>query len=70
VFLYIKNRSVQVAWGTTLPERATTLLRLEEARADIGVRGRFSTKAREKLLARYDRALDDLRTRINKRGKR
>ncbi len=52
-------------------ESARTLLRrLEEAKADIAAKGRFSSgEARAKLLAVYDRAADDLRARINNRGK-
>jgi hypothetical protein len=47
------------------------LRRLEEARADITGKGKFSTPAaRTKLLALYDEAAGDLRERINKRGKR
>jgi hypothetical protein len=46
------------------------LRRLEEAKADIEAKGRFSgAPGRAKLLAVYDRALDDLRGRINKRGR-
>ncbi|MBI1917730.1 MAG: CehA/McbA family metallohydrolase [Planctomycetes bacterium] len=46
------------------------LRRLEEARADITAKGRFSTPpARAKLLAVYDKATDDLRARINRRGR-
>jgi hypothetical protein len=53
-------------------ESARLLLRrLEEAQADIPKKGRFSSpKARATILALYDRAADDLRARINKRGKR
>jgi hypothetical protein len=52
-------------------EAARALLRrLEEAKADIGEKGQFSgAKAKAQLLAVYDRAADDLRSRINKRGK-
>jgi hypothetical protein len=52
-------------------EAARALLRrLEEARADITAKGRFSsTAARTKLLALYDQATDELRARINRRGK-
>jgi hypothetical protein len=46
------------------------LRRIEEAKADIKARGAFSSpRARAKLLALYDRAADDLRGRINRRGK-
>ncbi len=46
------------------------LKRIEEARADITARGRFtSPRARTRLLAVYDAAADDLRARINRRGK-
>src|SRR5262249_34442064 len=51
------------------PARAL-LKRIEDARADVAAKGRFSgPKARAKLLAVYDEATDDLRSRINKRGK-
>jgi hypothetical protein len=52
-------------------ESARALLRrLEEAKADIAAQGKFTGQAaRAKLLALYDRAIDDLRGRINKRGK-
>ena len=46
------------------------LRRLEEAKEDIKARGRFSSpSARTKLLAVYDKATDDLRGRINRRGR-
>jgi hypothetical protein len=53
------------------PESARALLRrLEEARADVAAKGRFSgAAARARLLALYDQATEDLRARINRRGK-
>jgi hypothetical protein len=52
-------------------ESARALLRrLEEAKGDITARGTFSSPAaRTKLLALYEKAADDLRQRINRRGK-
>src|SRR5262249_47364968 len=51
-------------------DAAQALLRqLEEAKADITAKGSFSNaEARMKLLAIYDRAADDLRDRIKRRG--
>jgi hypothetical protein len=46
------------------------LRRLEEAKADITARGAFSAAAaRAKVLALYEKAVEDLRGRINRRGK-
>src|SRR5262249_21300775 len=46
------------------------LKRIEEAKAAIAASGTFSSpKAKERLLAVYAEATDDLRARINKRGK-
>lgn len=52
-------------------DAAQALLRqVEEAKADIGANGRFSAdSAKAKLLALYDQAIDDLKGRINKRGR-
>jgi hypothetical protein len=52
-------------------ESARALMkRLEGSRADVAAKGLFSgPRARAKLLAVYDQAADDLRSRINKRGK-
>jgi hypothetical protein len=46
------------------------LKRIEEGRADIAARGTFSgAKVKAKLVGLYDQAAEDLRSRINKRGK-
>jgi hypothetical protein len=52
-------------------ESARALLRqIEEARADIRGKGRFSsTEARDRVLAVYDQADSALRARINRRGR-
>jgi hypothetical protein len=52
-------------------DAAQKLLRqVEEGRADIRAKGRFSTpKARDRIIGIYDAAAEDLRTRINRRGR-